>query len=169
MQRFLKLSIAIALASSVAATNALAHAFLDRAIPAVGGSVAGSPREIRLYFTQGVVTAFSGVRVTSESGAPVPTGRLVNDPSDQSTRDRPSRTCSAAGHLYGQLACGLGGHASDPRRVQLYGVLSQGGRPSCASRNRRPGLPRNLGAASPAGTVDSYENVSHRPPRRERS
>lgn len=84
MQRFLKLSIAIALASSIAATNALAHAFLDRAIPAVGGSVAGSPRELRLFFTQGVVTAFSSVQVTNANGAPVPTGKLVNDPSDQS-------------------------------------------------------------------------------------
>lgn len=85
MQRFLKLSIAIVLASSIAATDALAHAFLDRAIPAVGGSVAGPVREIRLYYTQGVVTAFSHVHVVSDTGAVVPIGKLINDPSDQQT------------------------------------------------------------------------------------
>jgi methionine-rich copper-binding protein CopC len=31
-----------------------------------------------------VVTAFSHVHVVSDAGAVVPTGRLVNDPSDQS-------------------------------------------------------------------------------------
>jgi methionine-rich copper-binding protein CopC len=83
MQRFFKLSIAVVLASAFAANAALAHAFLDRAVPSVGGTVSGSPREIRLYFTQGVVTAFSHVHVVSEAGAVVPAGRLINDPSNQ--------------------------------------------------------------------------------------
>jgi copper resistance protein C len=82
MQRFFKLS-AVVLASAFAAKATLAHAFLDRAVPSVGGTVSGSPREIRLYFTQGVVTAFSHVHVVSEAGAVVPAGRLVNDPSDR--------------------------------------------------------------------------------------
>jgi len=84
MKRFLKLSVAAALIASSAATTALAHAFLDRAIPAVGGSVAGSPGEIRLFFTQGVVPAFSRVIVTSASGAAIPTGKLAVDPSNPS-------------------------------------------------------------------------------------
>ncbi|QBR70500.1 hypothetical protein CU048_03535 [Beijerinckiaceae bacterium] len=83
MHRLLKL-IVISLALAFAADTALAHAFLDRSVPPVGGTVSGSPREIRLYFTQGVVTAFSGVQVTSESGASIPVGRPVNDPSDRS-------------------------------------------------------------------------------------
>lgn len=83
MHRLLKLMV-ISLALAFAADAALAHAFLDRSVPPVGGTVSGSPREIRLYFTQGVVTAFSGVQVTSESGASIPVGRPVNDPSDRS-------------------------------------------------------------------------------------
>ena len=59
------------------------RAWLDRAVPGVGLTVSGSPRELRLYFTMGVVTAFSGVQITSSTGAPIPASRLVNDPSDQ--------------------------------------------------------------------------------------
>jgi len=56
---------------------------LDGAVPPVGGTVSGSPRELRLYFTQGVVTAFSHVHVVSDAGSVVPTGKLVTDRSDQ--------------------------------------------------------------------------------------
>jgi copper resistance protein C len=85
MQRFLKPFIIAVLASSLAATAAVAHAFLDRAIPGVGMTVSGPVREIRLYFTQGVVTAFSHVHVASDAGAVIPTGKLVSAPSDQQT------------------------------------------------------------------------------------
>jgi hypothetical protein len=84
MQRFLKFSTAIALMSTFAATSALAHATLDRAIPAVGGTVSGSPSEIRLFLTQGIVPAFSSVTVTDANGAPVRTGKLAVDPSNPS-------------------------------------------------------------------------------------
>jgi methionine-rich copper-binding protein CopC len=85
MQRFLNLLIAAAFASSLAPASASAHAFLDHAVPGVGMEVSGSPREIRLYFTQGVVTAFSGVSVVSSTGASIPASKPVNDPSDQQT------------------------------------------------------------------------------------
>ena len=85
MQRFLKPFIIAVLASSLAATTAFAHAFLDHAVPGVGMTVSGPVREIRLYFTQGVVTAFSHVHVASDAGAVIPTGKLVNAPSDQQT------------------------------------------------------------------------------------
>jgi copper resistance protein C len=85
MQRFLKPFIIAVLASSLAATTAFAHAFLDHAVPGVGMTVSGQVREIRLYFTQGVVTAFSHVHVASDAGAVIPTGKLVNAPSDQQT------------------------------------------------------------------------------------
>jgi hypothetical protein len=85
MQRFLKLLLAIALAAPLAANSALAHAFLDHGVPGVGMTVSGPVREVRLYFTQGVVTAFSHVHITSDAGAVIPTGKVVNDPSDQQT------------------------------------------------------------------------------------
>ena len=61
MQRFLKLLLAAALAAPLAAPAAFAHAFLDHGVPGVGMTVSGPVREIRLYYTQGVVTAFSAV------------------------------------------------------------------------------------------------------------
>jgi copper resistance protein C len=85
MQRFLKLLFAVAFTSSVAVPHALAHAFLDHAVPGVGMTVSGPVRELRIYFTQGVVTAFSHVHVVSSAGAQIPVSKPVNDPSDQQT------------------------------------------------------------------------------------
>jgi len=85
VQRFVKLLLATALAAPFAVSAAFAHAFLDHAVPGVGSSVSGPVREIRLYYTQGVVTAFSHVHVASAAGAVIPTGKLVNDPSNQQT------------------------------------------------------------------------------------
>ncbi len=83
MHRFLKLLFAVAFATSLAATAAFAHAFLDHGVPGVGTTVSGPVREIRLWYTQGVVTAFSSVSVTSSTGGAIPASRPVNDPSDQ--------------------------------------------------------------------------------------
>jgi methionine-rich copper-binding protein CopC len=85
MQRLLKLLLAAALAAPLAAPPAFAHAFLDHGVPGVGMTVSGPVRELRLYYTQGVVTAFSAVSVTSSAGGSIPTSRPVNDPSDQQT------------------------------------------------------------------------------------
>ena len=83
MQHSLKLLLAVAFTASVAATSAFAHAFLDHAVPGVGMTVSGPVHELRLWYTQGVVTAFSAVSVTSSTGASIPASKPVNDPSDQ--------------------------------------------------------------------------------------
>jgi methionine-rich copper-binding protein CopC len=85
MQRFLKLPVTAALVFPLAVPAAFAHAFLDHAVPGVGLTVSAPVREIRLYYTQGVVTAFSHVHVASAAGAVIPSGKLVNAPSDQQT------------------------------------------------------------------------------------
>ena len=72
-----------AVASASRAFARMGGAFLDHAVPGVGLTVSDSPRELRVYFTQGVVTAFSSVQVTSSTGARVPASKPVNDPSDQ--------------------------------------------------------------------------------------
>ena len=82
MHRFLNLLIAGAFATSFAATAAFSHAFLDHATPGVGMTVSGSPSELTLSFTQGVVVAFSSVTISGASGA-VPASKPVNDPSNQ--------------------------------------------------------------------------------------
>jgi copper resistance protein C len=83
MQRFLKLLFAVAFVTSLAATSVFAHAFLDHAVPGVGMEVSGPVRELRLWYTQGVVTAFSAVSVAGSTGASIPASKPVNDPSDQ--------------------------------------------------------------------------------------
>jgi copper resistance protein C len=56
------------LASLAMSAPAFAHAFLQSAIPAVGSTVSSAPAELSLTFTEDIVPAFSGVRV---SGAAV--------------------------------------------------------------------------------------------------
>jgi copper resistance protein C len=85
MQRFLKLLFAVIFTSSFAVPHAFAHAFLDHAVPGVGMTVSGPVRELRIYFTQGVVTAFSHVHVVSSTGAQIPVSKPVNEGSDQQT------------------------------------------------------------------------------------
>jgi methionine-rich copper-binding protein CopC len=84
MHRFMKLFFALAFTSSLAVPHALAHAFLDHAVPGVGESVSAPLHEIRLYYTEGVVPAFSRVHVKSATGPLIPVSKPVTDPSDHS-------------------------------------------------------------------------------------
>ena len=54
---------------------AQAHAMLDRAMPPVGSTVASSPKEIVLSFTEPVEPAFSSIEVRSETGAAMQDGK----------------------------------------------------------------------------------------------
>jgi len=76
------LNVALACAcffsSSIAA---FAHARLKSALPPVGGIVA-SATEIRLTFSEGVEPKFSGITLTSDSGAAEPLGASALDPGD---------------------------------------------------------------------------------------
>ena len=72
MTRISMTTIAASLALSARATSAFAHAQLEKATPAVGGTVA-SASEIRLEFSEGVEPKFSKVSVTGPGGA-VPLG-----------------------------------------------------------------------------------------------
>jgi methionine-rich copper-binding protein CopC len=59
----------IVLFCCVAAVSAAsAHAFLDHAEPKVGSIVKGSPGEVKIWFTEGVILPFSEVKVTDASG-----------------------------------------------------------------------------------------------------
>jgi copper resistance protein C len=48
-----------------------AHAFLQRAEPAVGGTVRTSPPEVRIWFTEKIEPAFSTIQVFDASGKEV--------------------------------------------------------------------------------------------------
>jgi methionine-rich copper-binding protein CopC len=76
--RTFSLRIPASLAFALVATQAFAHAQLEKATPAVGGTVAG-PSEIRLEFSEGVEPKIS---VTGPGGA-VPLGAAKTEPSNQ--------------------------------------------------------------------------------------
>ena len=61
-----------------AATAAQAHAQLDHAVPAVGSTVASSPGQVTLYFTESLEPKFSGGEVRNASGARVDHGASVS-------------------------------------------------------------------------------------------
>jgi methionine-rich copper-binding protein CopC len=71
------------LASAVLSSGAAAHAFLDRAIPLVGSTVHGAPREVKVWFTQELEPAFSNLRVVDQNGARVDRQNSAVDPSDR--------------------------------------------------------------------------------------
>jgi len=85
MRRFLTIILCAAFACGLAANAALAHAFLDHAVPSVGGTVSGSPSELRLTFTEKLVPAFSGVQIATAGGAPVAAAKATLDPADAAT------------------------------------------------------------------------------------
>jgi copper resistance protein C len=79
-----RIAVALALLGivSLVGSAARAHAFLDRANPAVGGSVPTSPAAVELWFTQELEPAFSTATVTDKSGNRVDTGGAKVDPKD---------------------------------------------------------------------------------------
>ncbi len=55
--------------------HALAHAFLKRASPAVGSTVATAPRQLTLWFTEDLEPAFSRIEVSNAKGVRVDVGK----------------------------------------------------------------------------------------------
>ena len=77
--------IIASLAIAMVASAASAHALLKTAVPAVGGTVTASPKEIRIKFSEGVEPRFSTIALASEAGAAAPIGKPSVDPADNST------------------------------------------------------------------------------------
>jgi methionine-rich copper-binding protein CopC len=71
------------LVMSTATSPARAHAFLERAVPPVGGEVTGPPQKIVLTFTEGVEPLFSTIEVRGPRGAVVPTGQPQTPPDNK--------------------------------------------------------------------------------------
>ena len=84
--------------ATLAAAPAGAHAFLDHADPAVGGSVPAAPHVVRLVFTESVEPKFSKIGLTGPDGQPVAAGPVTVASGDSSELDLP---------LTGALAPGL--------------------------------------------------------------
>ncbi len=114
MQNLSKLALALGLGLGAAATDARAHAFLDKALPPVGGTVSAAPTEIRLVFSEPIVAQFSGLSLTTTGGAPVATGKPTQPPGDKTV---------LIATITGALAPG----ANAPAIGAIRTVLSPGG------------------------------------------
>jgi copper resistance protein C len=77
MQMLILLVVAI-LATEATTANAFAHAMLERASPAVGSTINGSPAQIRLWFTENLERRFSGANVIGPSGNRISGGASVS-------------------------------------------------------------------------------------------
>ena len=73
MRRRLLAAAAALIIAAAAAGEAGAHAFLERASPAVGSTVA-SVSEIRLWFTESIEPRFSRVQLANASGQRIGAG-----------------------------------------------------------------------------------------------
>ncbi len=69
-----KIRASLAFSCGLLPAPALAHAFLDGAVPRVGSEIPVAPAEVVLHFTQGVETDFSKIEVQDSGGASVTTG-----------------------------------------------------------------------------------------------
>jgi methionine-rich copper-binding protein CopC len=74
-------AVAIGAAVLASAEAAMAHAFLTRASPPVGGTVHAMPPELTLRFSEGIEPAFSSVAVTGPGGERID-GELRVDPTE---------------------------------------------------------------------------------------
>jgi methionine-rich copper-binding protein CopC len=74
--------IPVSLAFALGATQAFAHAQLEKATPPVGGTVA-SASEIRLEFSEGVEPKFTKVTLTGPGGAVAPLGAASTESGNQ--------------------------------------------------------------------------------------
>ena len=95
MTRTSMIAIGASLALICGAPAAFAHAQLQKATPAVGGTVA-TASEIRLEFSEGVEPKFSKVSVTGPAGA-VALGAVKTEPGNQTVLIAPISKPLSAG------------------------------------------------------------------------
>jgi len=65
------------------ATAANAHPTLKSAVPPAEGAAASAPTEIKLNFSEGVVSKFSSVELKDQRGKSIATGKVATNPNDQ--------------------------------------------------------------------------------------
>jgi methionine-rich copper-binding protein CopC len=81
MRRFV-LPFAVMAAVGMAPAATRSHAFLNEAVPVVGGTLPASPKEIRLTFSETIEPRFSGIDLATSDGRTVATGAAAVDPAD---------------------------------------------------------------------------------------
>jgi len=76
------LFIAVMAALACRGLPASAHAFPDHSDPAVGGTVATAPAQVRIWFTEALEPTFSTMTVTDTKGDSVGQGKANVDKTD---------------------------------------------------------------------------------------
>lgn len=82
--RDLMLAGLIAGFSTGASPAAIAHAFPDRALPAVGSTVTTAPHQVEIWFSEKLEPAFSRIEVFDSAGKRVDGGDTRADPQNES-------------------------------------------------------------------------------------
>ncbi len=70
---------AVLIAALVAASPAMAHAFLETASPAAGENLKTPPAKVELHFSEALEATFSAVTVTNEAGLDMGAGPIAVD------------------------------------------------------------------------------------------
>jgi methionine-rich copper-binding protein CopC len=72
----------ILVAAGLAVTSADAHPTLKSASPPAEGPAASAPTEIRLNFSEGVISKFSSVELKDQAGKSIATGKVATNQKD---------------------------------------------------------------------------------------
>ncbi len=75
--------VAVIIATAAGVITAEGHAFLNGAVPPVGGVISTPPQQIRLTFSEGIEPAFSGIQLSTATGQPITTGPAAIDLRDK--------------------------------------------------------------------------------------
>jgi copper resistance protein C len=92
---------------------ARAHAFLERASPAVGSTVHAAPAEITLRFTERIEASFSTAQVTGPSGERVDAGDATVDERDPTSLHVPLKTLTAGTYRVVWRVVSVDSHVTD--------------------------------------------------------
>jgi methionine-rich copper-binding protein CopC len=107
------------LAALAAATQALAHAHLERASPPANGSLRNAPREVSISFSENLEGSFSSITVVGAGGAPRDPRRRGQRAGGQPQPENPAGLAQtiAAGALSRELARAVGRYAQNRREL----------------------------------------------------
>lgn len=93
-------AVALIIAALTAPTMVMAHANLDHASPAVGSTVASSPSEVTLYFSEKIEPKFSGAEIRNAVGARVDHGASASGSTLRvSVKSLPAGTYTVTWHV----------------------------------------------------------------------
>jgi methionine-rich copper-binding protein CopC len=83
MSKKTSMAVLALFAASLMATSANAHPSLKSADPPAESAAVSAPIEIRLKFSEGVISKFSSVELKDQGGKRIVTGTVATDPKDE--------------------------------------------------------------------------------------